>query len=565
MKINKILLFITATFLIASCTITGRLNKRQYNTALEHSTERQREMVEKSYSEQPKAGFIEYTRADSTKVFIIPSKRDESGEDMMTLDLNEVVVVARSRTLPERMGKVNIDFVVTLPKELQGSSQSIVVTPILHKSDENIELQSLAIRGGMFDKVQQRNYWQLDTYKERFKPTGEKENWAYERFISYPYLEGVRLDSVVENRGELKYFYTQEVKTEEAGSSLRLSLKGHVVALDRSFYKLPLSDTLQYSVSSMLNFVDTTTRYITRIVEKYAVVNDRNYLNFPVNRTDIVDTLGRNKEELDRIEILMDEIIRQKEFHIDSIILSASSSPEGSVSLNEKLSRERAASLHKWLSGKFPSSGLDTLITVQSTPEDWVELERIIREEEHPVKNREDILRLITEKSRNIPDQLEAEIKSKYSADYKYMLENIYPKLRAVTFRYDLRRVGMVKDTIHTTMPDTLYAHGVELLKDRKYQDALDILRGFRDQNTAVCFLSLGYDKDAYEVLSDLPLFSKTEYLKAIACSRLGRKEDALKYFDSACELDDVLLFRGNLDPELSTLIKERENNKKDN
>ncbi len=192
-------------------------------------------MVEKSYSEQPKAGFIEYTRADSTKVFIIPSKRDENGEDMMTLDLNEVVVVARSRSLPERMGKVNIDFVVTLPKELQGSSQSIVVTPILHKSDENVELQSLAIRGGMFDKVQQRNYWQLDTYKERFKPTTEKENWAYERFISYPYLEGVRLDSVVEHRGELKYFYTQEVKTEEAGSSLRLSLKGHVVALDRSF------------------------------------------------------------------------------------------------------------------------------------------------------------------------------------------------------------------------------------------------------------------------------------------------------------------------------------------
>ena len=109
-----------------------------------------------------------------------------------------------------------------------------------------------------------------------------------------------------------------------------------------------------------------------------------------------------------------------------------------------------------------------------------------------------------------------------------------------MNFKYDLRRVGMVKDTIHTTVPDTLYARGVELLNEREYNDALRILRPYEDRNTAVAMLSLGYDEQAYEVLRRLSEEATVEYLKAIACARMGRIEEGKAAFRRACELQHL-------------------------
>ncbi len=128
--------------------------------------------------------------------------------------------------------------------------------------------------------------------------------------------------------------------------------------------------------------------------------------------------------------------------------------------------------------------------------------------------------------------------------------------MQAVNFRYDLRRKGMVKDTIHTTELDTTYARGVKLLNDRKYNDALRILRTYEDRNTVVVHLSLGHDAQALELLAMLPKDAITEYLRAIACSRLGRKEEGRRNFLNASRMDERMEYRGNLDPEIAELMK---------
>jgi hypothetical protein len=344
------------------------------------------------------------------------------------------------------------------------------------------------------------------------------------------------------------------VPTAEAeGNKLLVTLRGRVTALDRSCYTFPLSDTLEYRISSMLQFVDTTTRYMTRVVEKYAVVNDRNHLNFPVNRSAIVDSLGDNAAQLARIEGLMDGILNQREFHVDSIILTASASPEGTVRQNDALARERAHALHERLVRRFPYSRIDTLVTVRWIGEEWAELERLLGSDAGVV-NRTAILAMIADGGDR--DALEREIGRRYPDDYRRMLETLYPKLRAVSFKYDLRRVGMVKDTIHTTVPDTLYARGVTLLNGRRYGDALKVLGGFGDRNAAICMLSLGLDRQAYSVLKALPEHPVHRYLLAIVCVRLGRDGEALTHFDRAVELDGNMRSRGSLDPEISTLIK---------
>ena len=184
--------------------------------------------------------------------------------------------------------------------------------------------------------------------------------------------------------------------------------------------------------------------------------------------------------------------------------------------------------------------------------EDWEELARLIAAD-GTIAEREAILGLL--RTIGNPDRREAELRRRFPKQYRDIRERLYPLLRAVNFKYDLRRVGMVKDTIHTTVPDTLYARGVKLLNEREYNEALRILRPYEDRNTAVAMLSLGHDEQAYEVLCRLEEEATVEYLKAVACARMGRVEEGKAAFRRACELQPNFEYRGNLDPEIRELI----------
>lgn len=98
--------------------------------------------------------------------------------------------------------------------------------------------------------------------------------------------------------------------------------------MDDSAYRLPPSDTLSYVVSSMLSFVDTVPRYRIKVIDKFVTVEDRNYIQFFVGDTRVVDTLGDNRRQLDKISGLMRQIVEQQEFYVDTITLTAASSPE---------------------------------------------------------------------------------------------------------------------------------------------------------------------------------------------------------------------------------------------
>ena len=302
----------------------------------------------------------------------------------------------------------------------------------------------------------------------------------------------------------------------------------------------------------MLSFVDTVPRYRIRIVDKYLTVEDRNYIQFFVGDTRVVDTLGDNWRQLDKITGLMRQIVEQQEFWVDTITLTAASSPEGAYAFNDRLSQGRAAALKRYLVRRYGKS-IDTMLIVRWVAENWPELTQRIRTDKS-IENREAILALIA--SEKNPDRREQAIRLRFPKEYAYIRSVIYQQLRAVNFRYNLRRKGMVKDTIHTTELDTTYARGVELLQKRKYAKALYILNDYNDRNTVVAHLSLDHNERAMELLAAMPEDAATEYLRAIACSRLGRKEEGRRHFLEACRLDERMEYRGNLDPEIAELLK---------
>ena len=550
MSIRKIIsagILTGVLYAMFGCSVAGRLQRHRTTASLSQLTRAERQERQQDYRPQ-----VVKLQRDSNTFFLAPVDTLADGERVMALQIEQVTVVAKMRSIPERNGRVVLDFIVTLPKQLLGKSRSVVITPILHKPDESVALEDLVIRGGRFSLLQERDYWQYETYVERFRPDTVGREAAFNRFVKFPYPEDVRLDSLVEGRSTVTYYYSQAVKTHETSKKMLVTLQGQVLAVDDSAYRLPPSDTLSYVVSSMLSFVDTVPRYRIKVIDKFVTVEDRNYIQFFVGDTRVVDTLGDNRRQLDKITGLMRQIVEQQEFWVDTITLTAASSPEGAYAFNDRLSQGRAAALKRYLVRRYGKS-IDTMLSVQWVAEDWAELTNRIRTDREII-NRDAILELIAAEKN--PDRREQAIRLRFPKEYAYIRSVIYPQLRAVNFRYNLRRKGMVKDTIHTTELDTTYARGVELLQKRKYAKALYILNDYNDRNTVVAHLSLDHNERAMELLAAMPEDAATEYLRAIACSRLGRKEEGRRHFLEACRLDERMEYRGNLDPEIAELLK---------
>ncbi len=570
--------------ILISCTMTHRLERRLPTADIRLPKGQTAETPEIEDVERAVQRIAFGPGRDSA--YMLETEHDEDGE--MTVNgggIGTVYVVAKSKNVAERNGEISIDFIISIPADLQDANYGLQLTPMIENNHRIEALQPLSIRGELFSALQKRQYWQMNRYLNRLledttelsstttlaakyyraynnytaageQRKAEKLEHTYRQTVAFPYLNDPRLDSVILRKGEIHYYYTQKYRPTKDTRRLKLFFRGQVSAIDRSVYDFQNTDTLTFSVTSMLSLIDPEPRYMIQVIDKYVEVRDRNYLTFHVGRSDIIDTLGDNRAQLGKIERLMDTLINQYEFFVDSITITASSSPDGSCVLNDRIASARANSIKRHLLKKFGREA-DTLIRTRSIGEDWALLKRMIRHNSD-VPHWEAITAMI-DKSANL-DITEQGIKQQYPKEYAYLREVVYPQLRAVDFRYNLRRVDMVKDTIQLTVLDTTYMRGVQELRDRNYVGALRTLYDYKCQNLAIVMMSLCYDDAALEILEQLSPAeknAKTDYLTAIVLSRLNKPREGLEYYLKAIKADPVLKFRGNLDPEIQLLYKQ--------
>ena len=114
----------------------------------------------------------------------------------------------------------------------------------------------------------------------------------------------------------------------------------------------------------------------------------------------------------------------------------------------------------------------------------------------------------------------------------------------------------MVKDTVHTTVLDSTYMRGVQALRDMDYAGALLLLKPYDDFNTAVAYIGTDRNANAMRILEKLEKTDKVNYLLAVLYSRQGDFEKAVECYVKSCRQNPSYVFRGNLDPEISVLIK---------
>lgn len=673
MKQNKLIIPIMAG-LVVSCATHRPLDRvRISQPNMEQKTDTAFELPQ----------MIKWTDENGQTRIVTQAERDSvTGEEITTVQLSEITVTARSKQIAERNGKINLDFIVTVPASLINNKWQLQLTPVAYKPQDTIYLDKIFLSGSDFAKMQKKGYLQYQAFlssiipdslylKEMFNQKGykkameeleneyfqawkneviQKERWIdwsdkinarfvhfnfkvdqsraaiegynsileylpayrmhrslekkdipskwrmfadgnhlirtksitpedsieiskkftdykkiaenqrkkemkeemYDKYVRFP-IQSAKLDTITKEGSNFVYYYKQELPATENTKKIDLTLNGLILSKDETKTPLPPSDTITYYISSMVQFLDHAPRYKKKIISRKDEVNVTAYVNYKTASTTFEEGIGNNKKEIEKVFETIRNINYTGEFLIDSIYMTATSSPEGSSTMNLQLSQGRAINLKKYLLKKSDDpEGVDSLFRPRWLGEDWDKLRQLIIEDDS-IPERGKIINLY-----EIANLDKREVAMRTLPFYSYIREKYYPLLRAVEFKFHLHRRGMIQDTIVMPVIDTTYQRAIQMIEDRKYKQALVLLdeQYPDDYNTAICLMSLGYDKRALDIMLQQPDTSDRNYVLAILYVRLKMQEQAVKSYIKSCDQDETKIWRGKLDPEINTLIK---------
>lgn len=410
---------------------------------------------------------------------------------------------------------------------------------------------------------------------ERRKSRTDK---MYRKYVKAPIVtEGIRLDTVMmTSGGDFIYDYVQTLSTCPGLRKAEIALSGDILESGEPILKIPESQRLTFYISSLSSFTDMSERYLTRIISRKAEANTACYVEFSSGSTEIDPQLGNNNTEIGRIKGNLSALASDKDYDLDSIIVTASCSPEGSARFNQALSEKRAASISSYFT-KFLEASIDSIrketgvmmsldggpvrkqdnadkikFISRSSGENWPMLDSMVdRDTVLTSAEKENYCKL-----RLIEDLDKRESAMSAMSCYKYLRSSLYPRLRTVRFDFFLHRKGMIQDTVRTTVLDTAYMAGVQAIADRDYNKAITKLRPYHDYNLAVAYCAMDYNASAMEILQSLRETDRVHYMKALLYSRMGEYRTAADHYLTACSMNPSFVHRGNLDPEISALIE---------
>lgn len=662
MKCSRLSPALAAILLSASLLFLASCGTEQKIAALRKGEVKAQVSLPSEEDRLPELATPEYVRRDTLKVTDLEGKEvlimravkdDETGEMVATEELQAAKITARFRNVAERFGRIDLEFQIIVPSEMQDGRWQLRFQPRMYVLEDSLSLDELVVTGKDYRKAQLRgyehyrkwlgriitdstkfiNYRDLEIFIRRNMPMlyafkadsslvseesfnsfygvteqkaiehytrklasrrnarkAAKREQMWQRFVRAPIeLEGVRLDTVISGEdGELVYNYVQTLHTRKGLRKAEIVLSGQILEQGEQKYRMPESDPLTFYISSVSTLVSDRRRYLTKVISRRATAEIRENIVFRNGKSDIDEKLSDNARRISRVKAVLRDLFCDSDFVLDSVTISSASSPEGPEELNKRLSLLRASSASRLLDGyvkylrdslrreggfqvrvgddfseEVSTAGMKAVPKInfcsRSGGENWLQLDAMVDADTLLDDARKASYRKLRQE---IQDNDLREKQLSKETYYSYLRESLYPQIRTVRFDFALHRKGMVKDTVHTTEPDTLYDRGVQLLRDHEYAASLEILRSYQDYNTAVAYVALGYDKSALAILQECERTASVNYLLALLYSREGDDRTAVESYLRACEQDPSFVYRGNLDPEISSLIRKYDLNK---
>ena len=534
---KKIPIYIVLLLMLFSCTTTrhvhlteplflqpGRINIAHYGEepgsrsqgGARVLAEQVNYTAEPQLEEQNSTTDDETTRLDTTRVYAI----------------QQVTVVSKARFANVREGRVNLDFVIRVPKEFLSDDYQVCLTPELLHNDSLVKLEEVVLRGKNFIKTQEEDYKRFEEYMSTIiDPSGYDTAFINRRAVNQELKRRRKseLSSYYSNWANLQEYIgwknQEQQKYDEYNIRQQVKLNEKLDKHD-SKYRHDLSRAL-------ILRQDTT-----ELGKKYRYQRRKIINESPAQRQITLGTVPAKYRDFYLGNVTQENLNPLMPEKEDSIRIARNHVIQERVVLNEMKSSRAQETFERMVPHPYkPDAHYSTTIMSEYNFN-----YRYTRE--YPVTSGLKNLKL------TMKGYIAATDRSRYNINRSDTLNFIISSMD------ELADGGLISNKAFTAEQRSEYTHAIQLLRNREYQRALSILNGYKDYNTALTLTCMGYDKQAYALVTQLEKSASTLYLSAILNTRLGDESKAIENLKKACEMDSQIIFRTEKDPEISKLIR---------
>ena len=310
---------------------------------------------------------------------------------------------------------VNMDVDVSNLKV--GADEIIIFTPTLSKGEQEFELPAIEIMGRRSNIYHKRNDELTITsnpyYAERTAKRAERKQGP--QIISYS--ASTTLEQWMRDAEVI-------LKQGSCGCSNTPLALGDETLKDRL---LPPPHNPQY----ILALVEPEPEPVKIREEAFSA-----YINFIVNRHEILESFKNNASELAGVLASISKVEQDEDLTIESISINGWASPEAKEDYNKALSERRANSLANYIA---KNSHIErSHIVATGCGEDWAGLRKMVVESDKVAKQNE-VLAIIDDTTLSL-DEKDARLRAMIPASiYNHLFGELYPSLRRNDYRIEYK------------------------------------------------------------------------------------------------------------------------------
>lgn len=276
------------------------------------------------------------------------------------------------------------------------------------------------------------------------------------------------------------------------------------------------------------------------------------YIQFAQGRHDIRPSLADNAAQLDAVFAslkVLDEEDTDDKYTLTRIDVAGYASPEGSASLNQRLSERRARSFVDYVSKRMPSIDAD-LFNAEGRGENWPLLQTLLREQ--PLSQADGIDALVQSAIDTPTGQDNIDRRLRKQSAGSTLLKQYYPQLRRITYNisYNVRPFTVeegrqqIDSHPHLLSPNEMQQVADSYLPDtEQYIAALQKAVKARPEHTALAYnlatalLKAGRAGEALQTLSGLSPTAPVCNLRGVISMQLKQYDQAIDHFRQAIDL----------------------------
>lgn len=484
-------------------------------------------------SYQQKVDTLHHTKKEETV-----AKKDDG---LKTFSLEGVTITAerpRVKVSTLRKGKVNLTFLIKIPRGFMDERYQMVLTPSVMSGDTTFALPPVVLKGKEFAKVQEKELKAFGLFKESLVDSAKYDSVFFNQKRFRSVMKGLQGDYFYSYKRQLNRLLSYEnwrrkIETRYLRHNARVrgqydaAYNDKALSMLRSAYWKDLSGKDSTGLGLRFDSIYTPerrTRYLDRAERK---LTERN--------------VPETYRDLFLRGLTLDSLENKSLTELDSLKISRHTYDFRAIARNEtKRQNEDTYRRHMVSFPLIDSAHLDQAITPS---QDFVYL---------------------YSRDIEVTPQIQKKIRVAVDARVTAIDKSTWSQRGLDTLNFVISGINdLVDPSLIDRWSDKVeaaeeYKQGLERMAARDYQGALEIFRKYPDYNAAVAFAGLGDDERALIVLNQLNSTGKVEYLKALCYARQSNQAKAKEALTEAVKQESFLAFKAESEAAFADILADK-------